>query len=318
MKISVIIPVYNCAKFLRKAVESALNQDETEEVILVEDCSPDNALELCQRLENKYHKIKLCQHPDKKNHGAGASRNLGIEKAQYKYIAFLDGDDYYLPNRFKKTKEVFEKYDDCDGVYECLDSKFLDKEGKLRFDSKLFITTLKKEVAPKKLLEEMVFNDIGYFHLDCLCVKKEIFKSLNFDEELKLHQDTYFTYLLAASRNLYPGNIASPVAIRGIHKANRYTHDTGLTHYRKMLLDKMLEKSIEMNLEDEKIYLFWWLKIKLTCYYNQFSAILSIIYQIKHQVKFTFKNPNYLKKSCFYKTLPIVRSLLRAFNNYYS
>ena len=63
MNISVIIPVYNAAKFVEEAVESALAQPETSEVILVEDGSPDNSFEVCRALTEKYPKVTLMQHP---------------------------------------------------------------------------------------------------------------------------------------------------------------------------------------------------------------------------------------------------------------
>ncbi|MGZ5284046.1 MAG: glycosyltransferase family 2 protein, partial [Kaistella sp.] len=77
MKISVIIPVYNAAAFLRKAVESALKHTAVAEVLLIEDASPDHSLEICKELVSENQKVKLFQHHDLGNHGAGASRNLG-------------------------------------------------------------------------------------------------------------------------------------------------------------------------------------------------------------------------------------------------
>src|SRR5687767_10956534 len=107
MKISVIIPVYNAEKYVTQAVESALQFEEVYEVILIEDKSPDNALEVCRQLAEKNDRVKLFQHPDKGNHGAGPTRNLGLENATGDFIAFLDADDYYLPNRFDAEKELF-------------------------------------------------------------------------------------------------------------------------------------------------------------------------------------------------------------------
>ena len=107
MRISVIIPVYNAEKFVSQAVESALQFDEVFEILLIEDKSPDNALQVCQQLAEKYERVKLYQHPDKENHGAGPSRNLGMEKASGDFIAFLDADDYFLPNRFDSERELF-------------------------------------------------------------------------------------------------------------------------------------------------------------------------------------------------------------------
>ena len=93
MEISVIIPVYNAATFLRKAVESAVNLDEVKEILLVEDASTDNSLALCRTLQTEYPKVKLFQHPDYGNHGAGASRNKKKKKKTQEFIEVLDADD---------------------------------------------------------------------------------------------------------------------------------------------------------------------------------------------------------------------------------
>jgi glycosyltransferase involved in cell wall biosynthesis len=129
-KVSVIVPVYNAEKYLQKAVESAEALVEVEEIILIEDKSPDNALMVCHELVSKYNKVKLYQHPDKGNHGAGASRNLGIQESSCEYISFLDADDYYLPNRFARDKEVFSNHENCDGVYSAVGTRFHSKAAK--------------------------------------------------------------------------------------------------------------------------------------------------------------------------------------------
>ena len=119
-RVSVITPVYNAAEFVTRAVESALAQPETGEVLLIEDNSPDDSLRVCQELAEKYEKVRLLRHADGGNHGAGASRNLGMQNARFDYIGFVDADNFYLPNRFAKTKEVFAKHPDCEGVYEAI------------------------------------------------------------------------------------------------------------------------------------------------------------------------------------------------------
>ena len=150
MKISVITPVYNAEKFVTQAVESALQFDEVYEVILVEDQSPDNALQVCTALAEKYDRVKLFQHPDKGNHGAGASRNLGLEKATGDFIAFLDADDYYLPNRFDAEKKLF-KNPEVEGVYGAIGVHYYSEKAKNQFYS-LFgdrLTTVYKNHPPK-------------------------------------------------------------------------------------------------------------------------------------------------------------------------
>ena len=119
-QISVVIPVYNAATFVTQAVESALAQPDVREVILVEDCSPDDSLAVCQQLAREYSQVKLFQHPGAVNCGAGPSRNLGITSSTCPYLAFLDADDYYLPNRFTAARLVFAQNPDCDGVYDAV------------------------------------------------------------------------------------------------------------------------------------------------------------------------------------------------------
>ena len=82
-RVSVLIPVFNAERYLKQAVESALAQQETGEVILVEDGSIDGSLQVCYELTEKHDNVILLQHLDKKNHGAGPTRNLAIEKASF-------------------------------------------------------------------------------------------------------------------------------------------------------------------------------------------------------------------------------------------
>ena len=124
MDVSVIIPVYNADRFLEKAVNSALQQEETFEVILIEDNSPDNSFEICKQLERDNLKVRLFRHEGGKNKGAGASRNLGLVKAKGEYICFLDADDFMLKNRFQKAKIILENNPDCDGVYDAVGTYF--------------------------------------------------------------------------------------------------------------------------------------------------------------------------------------------------
>ena len=95
-KVSIIIPVYQAAKYLERCVESCLGQkginaDELE-IILVDDGSTDGSSELADELERSGGNIVKVIHTS--NHGVSHARNLGIEKATGKYICFVDADDY--------------------------------------------------------------------------------------------------------------------------------------------------------------------------------------------------------------------------------
>ncbi|MCJ7934324.1 MAG: glycosyltransferase [Chryseobacterium sp.] len=248
MKISVIIPVYNAEKYISKAVESALQFAEVSEVILIEDQSPDNALKICQELAQKYDRIQLFRHPDKKNHGAGASRNLGIEKSSGDFIAFLDADDYFLPNRFDAEKELF-KNPKVDGVFNAIGTEYLTEKGKEEFQSNINDSDLLTVNYPAEGKE--VFHGLlglthkrfgSFFTLDALTVRKSSLDTyhLRFNAALRLHQDSDFIFKLSYHCHLKSGIIDRPVAMRGIHDDNRIT--------------KIVKYSPQYN---QKQHLFW-------------------------------------------------------------
>jgi len=229
MKISVVIPVYNAENYVLQAVESALQFDEVYEVILVEDQSPDNALLVCQQIAEKYDKVQLYQHPDKKNHGASPSRNLGIEKSTGEFIAFLDADDYFLPNRFDAEKELF-KNPKVDGVYGALGVHYYSEKAKKQYYS-LFgdrlTTVYKKHDTYNVFLGQLhMLGSFGLFSIDTLTIRREaLAKKMNtlFQPHLRMHEDTEFLLRLSYYLNLYPGIIDQAVAIRGVHENNRIT-----------------------------------------------------------------------------------------------
>ncbi|MGX5685012.1 glycosyltransferase family 2 protein [Chryseobacterium cucumeris] len=229
MKISVIIPVYNAEKYVSQAVESALQFDEVHEVILVEDKSPDNALQVCQQLAEKYSRVQLYQHPDKGNHGAGPTRNLGIEKATGDFIAFLDADDYYLPNRFDAERELF-KNPEVEGVYGALGVHYYSEKAKEQY-YRIFqdrLTTVYKIHKPKDVFpgQMNMLGSFGLFSIDTLTIRKEsLLRKMNplFKTNLRLHQDTEFLFRLSYYLDLYPGILDKAVAVRGVHEDNRIT-----------------------------------------------------------------------------------------------
>lgn len=91
-KFSVIIPVYNIAKYVRRCVDSVLQQDFTDyEVILVDDGSTDQSGALCDRLAQEHPQIRVIH---KENGGLSSARNAGIKQAKGEYIWFVDGDDW--------------------------------------------------------------------------------------------------------------------------------------------------------------------------------------------------------------------------------
>jgi len=226
--VSVIIPVYNAAAFVTKAVESALSQPEVREVILVEDCSPDASLAVCQKLAGLYPQVKLFQHPDGINRGAGPSRNLGIISSTCPYIAFLDADDFYLPNRFAEARNVFEQNPDCDGVYDAVGMYYEDEASRERWREHSItgegVTTLFPAIAPADLFSVLIRGGQGHIHLNGLIIRRQVVeRSGLMDESIAdtLHEDTDWVLRLAAVGRLYPGSVTEPTSMRRVHQQNR-------------------------------------------------------------------------------------------------
>ena len=96
-KITVIIPIFNGEKHIKKTLNSLFNQTfgfENIEVIIVDDCSTDNTAKILKDYENKYENIK-CFFLEKNNGTPGKGRNIGIQNASTDYIMFLDSDDEF-------------------------------------------------------------------------------------------------------------------------------------------------------------------------------------------------------------------------------
>ena len=223
--VSVVIPVYNAAAFITQAVESALAQDEVREVILVEDRSPDDSLSVCHQLAVANPNVKLFQHPGGVNRGAGPSRNLGISNSICQYIAFLDADDFYLPNRFAAAHSVFAQKPDCDGVYDAVGMTYEDEVSRERWQEHSIVgegvTTLPPGIEPADLFGVLIKGGQGHIHLNGLVVRRELLsKAGQMDESIAdtLHEDTDWVLRLAAVGRLYPGSVTEATSIRGQKK----------------------------------------------------------------------------------------------------
>ncbi len=124
-KISVIIPNYNCAQWLKRTVESCVIQKYLHEIIIVDDHSQDDSWELMQALHKQYPDILHIYKNTKK--GANYARNLGFEKSSGNYIQWLDADDYLLKGKFENQINTFAHQANADIVYSDWYMDFYDK-----------------------------------------------------------------------------------------------------------------------------------------------------------------------------------------------
>lgn len=118
IQISIIIPIYNVEKYIRKCVDSILNQSfKSFELILIDDGSDDKSGEICDEYSKCDSRVRVIH---KENTGSANSRNIGIKEAKGKYICFVDSDDWIEKDMLKDTNSLAEEYESdivISGIY---------------------------------------------------------------------------------------------------------------------------------------------------------------------------------------------------------
>ena len=175
--VSVILPTYNCAHFLSESVGSILLQTYNPyEVIVVDDGSTDNTKEVLNPFMHRIKYIKLEQ-----NKGLPAARNIGIQSAQGKYIAFIDADDLWLPEKLQTDIEYFGKHPDISMIY----SKHMNIDDKGRV-----LDGCTKKRLPSGNIFIQLFSEQNFIIPSSVVVQKEVFETTGlFDEQLFNCQD---------------------------------------------------------------------------------------------------------------------------------
>lgn len=176
--ISVIITTYNRANFIDRAIKSVLNQIYQDfEIIIVDDGSTDNTEEIIKGYKDK--RIIYIKH--KKNQGISAARNTRIKKSRGEYIAFLDSDDEWVPEKLSKQVKILQNESTEVGVvYSNL--CYIDENGK---DMNKLLNPKREGYIYKDLLGE---NCVG--PPSTLLIRKECFNQVGlFDSQQDAHED---------------------------------------------------------------------------------------------------------------------------------
>lgn len=178
--ISIIVPVYNTEKYLRRCIDSVLNGTYKDfELILVNDGSVDNSGKICNEYSLKDNRIKVVH---LKNTGVSNARNVGLELAKGDYIGFLDSDDFIKENMYEfLLTELLDKNVDISGCF----FNFLNLENRLVCK----ITEEEKQFAKVyngKEFCELLYSK-SYFNVLFVSVwnklyRKEVFKNIRFEQ----------------------------------------------------------------------------------------------------------------------------------------
>lgn len=260
-RVSVVTPVYNASAFLRRCVEAALLQPETAEMILVEDDSPDESLALCHQLASEDPRVRVIGHADGKNHGAAESRNLGIRSAKFEYTAFADADNFYLPGRFVRDREILTALGDVDGVYNAEGIHFYSDAAREGFISGGLgggeFLSVSDSVPPEEFWLVMLGQHpratvIGGLGIDGITLRSKSIPRIGyFDRCLRLQQDVHFYVRMSVMCRMAAGILDRPVAVRGVHEQMRSTDSRTMDGYRRQCWTSLREW-FEANVTDPK------------------------------------------------------------------
>lgn len=202
MKVSVIVPVYNTETYLKKCLDSLVNQTFSDyEIIIINDGSTDNSINIINDYTNKYSFVKAFT---KKNGGLSSARNLGIEKSSGKYLMFIDSDDYVENNMIEVmyNKAISDKSD----IVVCEFSYIYNDGRKIRSYSNLDYTSdsLKKylltpPMAPIRLFKKTLFDNIkfkeGIYYEDLECCPKMVL----YTKKISYVNESLYNYLMRDS-----------------------------------------------------------------------------------------------------------------------
>ncbi len=185
MSISVIIPSYNRADLLPRTLGSIAAQTLLpSEVVIVDDESQDNTPEVVDRLQKEFTNITITYICHEKNRGEAGARNTGIRAASGEYLAFLDSDDEWIPEKLEKQKRFLDEQG-LDGVF-CEYYQVTDED----YDKAEHISYSIDRIAPKILMT----GGCGYGVGTNLMIKRSATGDNYFDEDLRLFTDLDWVY----------------------------------------------------------------------------------------------------------------------------
>ena len=178
-KVVVIIPLYNRAGFIAQTIQSVLNQTYPNiELIVVDDGSTDNSRNVLKQFEGK---IRILEHPCRVNKGQSAAINLGVKSSESKYVAILDSDDLFAPEKIHLQVEHLEKHPNIGLVYG--NGYAINEQGEK-------IYPIYKDGHRENSVPERVLMDCYFLLPNNSLIKRKVLEEAgDFDESLHSAQD---------------------------------------------------------------------------------------------------------------------------------
>ncbi|PLX07994.1 MAG: hypothetical protein C0596_08585 [Marinilabiliales bacterium] len=273
--VSIIIPVYNSAKFVAETVNSALSSEYKEfEIIIIDDGSNDESLKICEQIASENSQIRILKHKDNQNKGVIASRKLGVDNAKGDFIYFLDSDDILYPKTLTNYIDIFEKHHDITLIHGEVD----------------IVGDCPKNINPQagfiignkdrkyNLPHEAYFLESNRICTSTVCVKRAVLEKIDFeyDNVFLMAEDWMMLTLLGIENKFY--YYSKPAIKYRVHpdsatfiahnKGEQYLNYNKLEYYLCLLI-KIKDKDIQVLLKDK----IQDLTIRISDFYRQYSII---------------------------------------------
>ena len=188
--ISIITASYNYANFIEKSIHSVLSQTYSNwELIIVDDGSKDNSVEIIKKYTQTYKNVHLYQHKGSENKGLLETIKLGLKKAKGKYIAFLESDDFWTENHLEKKIEALKAYPQAKIIYNDIEP-FGDKNRLGIMSSYINRCRLlsKKALKPTDISKYFIISTI-IPTFSCLMVEKKLLNKCDFNSPIAPYLD---------------------------------------------------------------------------------------------------------------------------------
>lgn len=258
LKLSVIVPVYNVAPYLRKCVDSLLTQDlaaEEYEIILVDDGSTDGSGQICDELANKP-SIRVIHQA---NGGLSAARNAGLAVAEGKYVQFVDSDDYLEPNILGGLIAQCER-ENLDVLrFDYQNVRLLDAE---HFEYEVFEPNKYPHQVDKRTDvtdgETYLNERMGYAcYAVMFIIRRELFNDdLRFAEGIYFEDTEWTPRMLIAAKRV---NTTQKVVYNYLTRAGSITKEYTKEHIRKKI-DALMQVNLSLQCISEKVKDNRWIK----------------------------------------------------------
>lgn len=176
-KVSVIMPAYNAERFIEKAIRSVIAQTyENWELLVIDDCSSDGTLEIAKKLAKEDERIKVLK--NEQNMGVARTRNRGLDMCGGDYIALLDSDDIWLP---EKTEQQLKKMQEKEAVFSYSSYSIIDAFGE---------KTKADYIVPEKIDFEGLLKE-NIFCCSSMLFSAAVVENIRFNHEF-YHEDYIF------------------------------------------------------------------------------------------------------------------------------